>query len=76
MECARQCPEYDFHIIGGDKKNITCWSRQKSLNVYFHGFIPPKLTPAIRNKCDILLMPYQEILATAGVPILANGCLP
>lgn len=66
LECARQCPEFDFHIIGGDKKDVAHWYSKKRANIFFHGFITPKVTPNLRNKCDILLMPYQRELATAG----------
>jgi glycosyltransferase involved in cell wall biosynthesis len=60
LEVARRLPQYDFHLIGGNEKDIEFWKKEILLtNVIFHGFVPPKETYRYRNFCDILLAPYQ-----------------
>lgn len=63
IECAKRLPQYDFHVIGGDDKDILQWRPQASSNLHFHGFLEPSRVPFARAKCDILLMPYQTNLA-------------
>lgn len=60
LEAAKRLPQYDFHLIGGNEKDITFWKREMSLsNVVFHGFVPPAEAYRYRNLCDVLLAPYQ-----------------
>ena len=66
VQCAKRLPQYDFHIVGGTDKDITYWKQCKTRNLYFHGFVKPRMTTCICQKCDVLLMPYQMELSIAG----------
>lgn len=63
IECARRLPQYDFHVIGGDDKDILHWRKQASANLSFHGFVEPGLISSVCRHCDVLMMPYQTNLA-------------
>jgi glycosyltransferase involved in cell wall biosynthesis len=63
VECARRLPQYDFHVIGGDDKDILHWRQMASANLCFHGFVEPGLISSVCRHCDVLLMPYQTNLA-------------
>jgi len=66
IKCAEKLHQFDFHIIGGDETSLKYWKdRINQNNIYLHGFIDPSLTPMVRDKCDILLMPYQKKLSIA-----------
>ena len=59
--------DVDFHLMGGTSQDINFWNGQKKIpNMFIHGFIPPGQVPQYRNKCDVLLAPYQEQCAVAG----------
>lgn len=67
IELAKHLPEYEFHIVGGNTKDIAYWKEQTTQsNLFFHGFIPPKDVYRYRNSCDILIAPYQNEVAVAG----------
>lgn len=63
VECAKRLPQYDFHVIGGDDKDILHWRQQASANLSFHGFVEPGLISSVCRHCDVLMMPYQTNLA-------------
>ncbi|MDI6448180.1 glycosyltransferase [Anaerobaca lacustris] len=63
IECGKRLPQYDFHVIGGDDKDILHWRQQASANLYFHGFVEPGLISSVCRHCDVLMMPYQTNLA-------------
>lgn len=69
LDTANKLPNYDFHIIGGEDKDIKYWSNKISSqeNVYFHGFVPNYKLIEYYNKMDILLAPYQSEV------IIGNG---
>jgi glycosyltransferase involved in cell wall biosynthesis len=66
IQCAMRLPQYDFHIVGGEEKDIAYWKQHKIQNLYFHGFVKPRMTTCICRECDILLMPYQMELTIAN----------
>jgi len=66
IQSAMRLPQYDFHIVGGTDKDIVYWKQYKIRNLYFHGFVEPGKTYYIRNKCDVLLMPYQKEISIAS----------
>lgn len=66
VQCAKRLPQYDFHIVGGEEKDIAYWKQYKLQNLHFHGFVEPRMTSCICRKCNILLMPYQMELSIAG----------
>jgi len=60
LECAKQLPQHDFHVIGGTGNDVRLWETQVTANVHFHGFLEPAAIHAARAMCDVLLMPYQR----------------
>jgi glycosyltransferase involved in cell wall biosynthesis len=68
LNCAKEMVEVDFHIVGGNDKDIRFWKTQNHdhENVYFHGHVPPSEVHKYRNCCDVLMAPYQKGLSIAG----------
>lgn len=63
LDLAKNFPNHDFHIIGGEKNDLEQLDlglRVPSSNLFFHGFVSPKNAAFARKKCDILLAPYQK----------------
>lgn len=66
-QIAPALPEVDFHIIGGQEKDISRWQKSiASNNVFFHGFIPQEKLLSYRNALDICLLPIQETVRPLG----------
>lgn len=63
---AMQLPELNFHVIGGEKKDIKFWQRKSTSNFIIHGYFPPAEVFRLRNKMDILLAPYQKKVYVPG----------
>lgn len=68
LACAERLRDCDFHIFGGSESDIDFWRRNNTAsNVFLHGFINHHLVASYREKCDVLLAPYQESgVAVAG----------
>lgn len=68
LACAEELFDVDFHIIGGAEEDIVRWQSGCNLgNVYFHGFVKNSIVASYRNKCDVLMAPYQSSgVAVAG----------
>jgi glycosyltransferase involved in cell wall biosynthesis len=63
LDAAKVLINFDFHIVGGNDSDIDKYKNMSlSPNVYFHGFKEQNELSRLRNKCDILLLPYQEKL--------------
>ena len=62
------CPEIDFHIIGGNEKDVDYWRNELKAynNIVFHGFVPPSDTPSYGFAMDILIAPYLSKVQGAG----------
>ncbi len=62
MGIARQLPQTDLFIFGGEPAEINAWKNQADGidNLYFYGFVAPQKVFMYRNSCDILLAPYQK----------------
>jgi glycosyltransferase involved in cell wall biosynthesis len=63
IQLAQNFPMCDFHIIGGEKKQLINFNidiPKNCDNVFFHGFVSPYSAALARRRCDILLAPYQE----------------
>ncbi len=58
---ARLRPEYDFHIVGGTKKQIQrIETNDRQPNVYFYGHCEHSEVPAYLKAFDICVAPYQH----------------
>ncbi|MBK3519937.1 glycosyltransferase family 4 protein [Carboxylicivirga marina] len=62
IELAKSNQDADFHIVGGRQKDVDYWREQLVglSNIYIHGFIEPSEVAQYRNRCDVLLAPYQR----------------
>jgi len=66
IHLAEEMDDVDFHIIGGTELDIRYWnSKTNWKHVFFHGHVPPRNVSKYRNNCDILLAPYQDVVAVA-----------
>jgi len=61
-------PQYDFHIIGGNKKDVERWQKAciSLENIHFQGFVPHKDLDCFYDAMDIVLAPYQSKVTIAG----------
>lgn len=70
LELARRLPRSNFLIVGGRDEDVNLYLRQAQdmnlLNVRFLGFVPNAVLPYYLAACDVLLMPYQKVVAIAG----------
>lgn len=70
LELANKLKQHKFIIMGGHNneiKNYKILSEKKEIkNLIFLGFIPNNKLVDHLNACDILLMPYQKQLYSAG----------
>ncbi len=61
FKVAKQRPNYQFHLIGGNEKDIKLHKESNPpKNIIFHGFLPHSVVGDMRNSMDILLAPYQR----------------
>ena len=66
-ELARRLPEFEFHIVGGNDRDIAKWKNiLVEPNLRFHGFVPPGEVDCYRVQFDVLILPYQKVVAVAG----------
>lgn len=65
---ARKLPQYDFHIVGGTKKDIASWQNicHGLDNIHFKGFVPHKELYRYYRDIDIVLAPYQYRVSISG----------
>jgi glycosyltransferase involved in cell wall biosynthesis len=75
---AQNCTWADFHIIGGNPKDILYWENEMSSlqNVVFHGFIPHAKVASFHQKSDVLIAPYQKNVKTVGGNNTVNWMSP
>jgi len=67
VSVAGTMPEVDFHVVGGNEADIERWKSAVNMpNLFFHGFIRHADVYRYRNRCDVLLAPYQEKVGLAG----------
>ena len=67
----------EFHIVGGNDKEIEYWrSRIDSKNVFFYGFVPHKKISSYINSMDICLLPNQKKLILDGVGDISSFTSP
>jgi glycosyltransferase involved in cell wall biosynthesis len=67
LELARQYPQLQFLWVGGSPSDVAHWSQQLAAdnlqNVNLVGFIDNAQLPHYQAACDILLMPYEKVIA-------------
>ena len=67
-QIVRRCPSMQFHVVGGSENDIQYWKRILSnhKNIVFHGHVPHDATETLRQKCDVLIAPYQPEVRVYG----------
>ncbi|MDX1531329.1 MAG: glycosyltransferase family 4 protein, partial [Rhodothermales bacterium] len=65
---AQRCPWADFHVVGGTDEDLAFWSAELlgPPNVHLHGFRPPSEVPSFLQAMEVLLVPNQRSVQTAG----------
>jgi glycosyltransferase involved in cell wall biosynthesis len=71
LELAKQLPQVNFLIVGGEPKDVArvqeVAKKNDLENTFFTGFIPNAELPTFQSACEVLLMPYQErVSASSG----------
>ena len=70
LELAGRLPDAHFLLVGGDPEDVRTWkdrtSRAGLANVTLTGFVVNADLPLHLAACDVLLMPYQRQVSTAG----------
>lgn len=67
LELAGKCGDADFHIIGGNKREIQeIQNRTETQNVFFYGHKPHGALPGYFSELDILVAPYQKKVSVYG----------
>ena len=70
VELTRQYPEVSFVWAGGETESVEKWrSRLAELavdNVKLLGFVPNRDLPLVQAACEVLLMPYERIIAVSS----------
>jgi glycosyltransferase involved in cell wall biosynthesis len=65
---ARRLPEMDFHVLGGSGECLQQWQERAGGqgNLIFHGHCPPAQVHAFLRAMDVLLLPNQQTVRSAG----------
>ena len=59
--------DVEFHIIGGNEKDINIWKNNiVNKNVFFYGYVPHKKVGNYINALDICLLPNQKVVFGYG----------
>ncbi len=68
LKIAEERPHFDFHIIGGEPRDIQRYTSgpNRSDNVVFHGFVAPGEIPRYLAAMDVLIAPYQRRIEVYG----------
>jgi glycosyltransferase involved in cell wall biosynthesis len=66
-EIAPHLPEIDFHIVGGQERDLAYWrTRASHLNVIFHGHVPYAEVSGFLLAFDAVLLPLQSRVSPDG----------
>jgi glycosyltransferase involved in cell wall biosynthesis len=77
---AGKFPKASFIWVGGRTADVESWNasanEQSLTNVIFTGFVPNERIPLYQAAADVLLMPYQQTVATSSGGNTAAICSP
>lgn len=80
LELARSFPLIQFMWVGGRPEDVEEWkgrlSREGIRNVSLLGFVENSKLPLYQAAADILLMPYERVIAGSGGGNSAEYCSP
>ncbi len=77
---AQAFPNLQFLWVGGNDGDVQNWQKQLNeagiQNIYLTGFIPNTQLPQYQAACDVLLMPYEKMIAGSGGGNSVDICSP
>ena len=80
LALAGKFPQVSFVWVGGRPTDVETWksrtAAQSQANVTFTGFVPNERIPLYQSAADVLLMPYQQTVATSSGGNTAGICSP
>jgi glycosyltransferase involved in cell wall biosynthesis len=80
LALAEKFPQASFVWVGGRSVDVNTWASrafaQALTNVTFTGFVPNERIPLYQSAAEVLLMPYQRIVATSSGGNTAGICSP
>ena len=80
LALAGKFPQTSFVWVGGRPADVKTWAAraaaQALTNVTFTGFLPNERIPLVQSAADVLLMPYQQMVATSSGGNTAAICSP
>jgi glycosyltransferase involved in cell wall biosynthesis len=80
LALAGKFPQVSFVWVGGRPKDVETWKNRAAAhsqaNVTFTGFVPNERIPLYQSAADVLLMPYQQTVATSSGGNTAEICSP
>lgn len=76
LPLAKSYQNYEFHIVGGTKKQIKAARSQSSRNVILHGHMIQEKAFALLKKFDIVLAPYSKVVRGGTAGNLADWMSP
>lgn len=80
LRLAERFPGGQFVWVGGRPKDVETWAGRAAQaglkNISFTGFVPNEHIPLYQSAADVLLMPYQQEVATSSGGNTAAICSP
>jgi glycosyltransferase involved in cell wall biosynthesis len=78
VRLAEKFPQASFVWVGGRPADVEAWKKHAAgqTNVTFTGFVPNERIPFYQSAADVLLMPYQNTVATSSGGNTAEICSP
>jgi glycosyltransferase involved in cell wall biosynthesis len=80
LRLAEKFPQTSFVWVGGRSADVKAWQERAAAssltNVIFTGFVPNERIPLYQSAAEVLLMPYQRIVATSSGGNTAAICSP
>ena len=80
LRLADKFPQASFVWVGGRSADVEMWKERAAVqdltNVIFTGFVPNERIPLYQSAAEVLLMPYQRIVATSSGGNTAAICSP
>lgn len=80
LELARRCPQVHFLWVGGHPADVESWrerlASQNIANVTLTGFVENSRLPLFQSAAEVLLMPYERVIAGSSGGNSAAYCSP
>jgi len=75
---ASRLSSFDFHVVGGEKAELRHWQAEAEgcRNLKMHGHVQPGRVAAWQQKMDVLILPCQKSVSSAGGANIAAWTSP